>query len=405
MPMSNKPVGGSEVLVLCFAVILKPPLRLDGASIMRHLSVPSAQTQQWLERCRSEKWLAEHTGVSALADGNKAIPLNDSAPQAGDECWMGNALVDLEAKGKPPSHWTEHLDCELYEAHKDDWPKAYETQGDVLIVKIEDGLWDYAEMMADAMLTQLPNIRLVCADLGVHGDFRVRDLHPLATRDGSVETRTRIRENGYLLWVDASKVYFSARLANERLETLATAKRLAARLNRGIVVADPYAGVGPSMGALLGEADLLTGYHAGDLNPDAVELLSANLAQLAAKRKTIDGNDAPMIHPATVVCSDATTWADDETLKGSCDLLLVNLPHDSIEHLPLVLPLLRSNQTSVLRGWAIVERALEAESQQRIEAAIAQAGARIETIVLDEVKGFSASKSFMCFEVWMRLED
>ena len=372
---------------------------------MRHLSVPSAQTQQWLERCRSEKWLAEHTGVSALADGNKAIPLNDSAPQAGDECWMGNALVDLEAKGKPPSHWTEHLDCDLYEAHKDDWPKAYETQGDVLIVKIEDGLWDYAEMMADAMLTQLPNIRLVCADLGVHGDFRVRDLHPLATRDGSVETRTRIRENGYLLWVDASKVYFSARLANERLETLATAKRLAARLNRGIVVADPYAGVGPSMGALLGEADLLTGYHAGDLNPDAVELLSANLAQLAAKRKTIDGNDAPMIHPATVVCSDATTWADDETLKGSCDLLLVNLPHDSIEHLPLVLPLLRSNQTSVLRGWAIVERALEAESQQRIEAAIAQAGARIETIVLDEVKGFSASKSFMCFEVWMRLED
>ena len=403
--MSNKPVGGSEVLVLCFAVILKPPLRLDGASIMRHLSVPSAQTQQWLERCRSEKWLAEHTGVSALADGNKAIPLNDSAPQAGDECWMGNALVDLEAKGKPPSHWTEHLDCELYEAHKDDWPKAYETQGDVLIVKIEDGLWDYAEMMADAMLTQLPNIRLVCADLGVHGDFRVRDLHPLATRDGSVETRTRIRENGYLLWVDASKVYFSARLANERLETLATAKRLATRLDRGIVVADPYAGVGPSMGALLGEADLLTGYHAGDLNPDAVELLSANLAHLAAKRKTIDGNDAPMIHPATVVCSDATTWADDETLKGSCDLLLVNLPHDSIEHLPLVLPLLRSNQTSVLRGWAIVERALEAESQQRIEAAITQAGARIETIVLDEVKGFSASKSFMCFEVWMRLED
>ena len=100
-----------------------------------------------------------------------------------------------------------------------------------------------------------------------------------------------------MLWVDASKVYFSARLANERLETLATAKRLATQLDRGIVVADPYAGVGPSMGALLGEADLLTGYHAGDLNPDAVELLSANLAHLAAKRKTIDGNDAPSDSP------------------------------------------------------------------------------------------------------------
>ena len=92
---------------------------------MRHLSVPSAQTQQWLERCRSEKWLAEHTGVSTLEDGNKAIPLNDSAPQAGDESWRGNALVDLKAKGRAPSHWSEHLDRELYEAHKDDWPKAY----------------------------------------------------------------------------------------------------------------------------------------------------------------------------------------------------------------------------------------------------------------------------------------
>ena len=372
---------------------------------MRHLSVPSAQTQQWLERCRSEKWLAEHTGVSALEDGNKAIPLNDSAPQAGDSSWMGNALVALEAKGKAPSHWSEHLDRELYEAHKDDWPKAYETQGDVLIVKIEDSIWPLAETVADAMLTQLPSIRLVCADLGVHGDFRVRDLHPLASRDGSVDTRTRIRENGYMLWVDASKVYFSARLSNERIETLATGKRLAARLNRGIVVADPYAGVGPSMGALLSEADLLTGYHTGDLNPDAFELLSQNIAHLASKRKTLDGSEPPVLDPATVTCSDATTWVDDEALRGSSDMLPVNLPLDSIEHLPHVLPLLRGDQTAVLRGWAIVERTLEAESQQRIEAAIAQAGHHIESMQFNEVKGFSASKSFVCFEAWLGRAD
>ena len=92
---------------------------------------------------------------------------------------MGLAVLELEAKGKAPSHWTEHLDPELYLAHKEDWPKAYETQGDVLIVKLEDSIWDAAETMADAMLTQLPSVRLVCADLGVQGDFRVRNLHPL----------------------------------------------------------------------------------------------------------------------------------------------------------------------------------------------------------------------------------
>ena len=372
---------------------------------MRHLSVPSAQTQLWLERCRSEKWLAEHTGVSTLEDGNKAIPLNDSAPQAGNASWNGYALVDLKMKAKAPSHWSEHLDPELYDAHKDDWPKAYETQGDVLIVKIEDSIWPLAETVADAMLTQLPNIRLVCADLGVQGDFRVRDLHPLASRDGSIETRTRIRENGYLLWVDASKVYFSARLSNERIETLSTAKQLAARLDRGIVVADPYAGVGPSMGALLSEPELLTGYRAGDLNPDAFELLSQNMAYLASKRRTLDGSEPPVLNPASVTCSDATTWANDEALKGTSDMLLVNLPHDSIEHLPHVLPLLCRNQTTVLRGWAIVERSHEAESQQRIEAIITQAGYHIESMQFKEVKGFSASKSFMCFEAWLGRAD
>lgn len=370
---------------------------------MRHLSVPSAQTQHWLERCRSEKWLAEHTGVTSLTDGNKAIPLNQTAPPEGDAAWAGNALVDLAAKGKTPSHWTEHLDPELLKSHKDDLPKAYETQGDVLIVKIEESVWHLAELIADAMLTQLPSIRLICADLGVQGDFRVRNLEPLASRDGSTETVTRIKENGYFLWVDASKVYFSARLSNERTETLESAKKLKQRLARPLIVADPYAGVGPSMGALLSEPDLIEGYHAGDLNPDAVELLQTNLTFLGNRRKTEVGEPAPALTPSTVICADATQWKTHSHLCNSSDLLLVNLPHDSVEHLPHLLPLLRRGQTSLLRGWAIIERVNEASEKQKIAAAIIDAGGTIESLEFEEVKGFSASKSFMCFEAWVVL--
>jgi tRNA G37 N-methylase Trm5 len=368
---------------------------------MRHLSVPSAQTQHWLERCRSERWLAEHTGVTTLSDGNKAIPLNEHAPKEGHEAYGANTIVDIQAKEKQPSHWTAHLDSELFEQHKDDWPKAFETQGDVLIVKIEDGVWGFAETIADAMLTQLPNIRLVCADLGVQGDFRVRDLLPLASRDGSTSTRTRIKENGYLLWVDASKVYFSTRLSNERTETLGTALELARRLDRGIVVADPYAGVGPSMGALLGEPDLLSGYLAGDLNPDAVNLLTANISHLTSRRKsTTEATPSPLI-PSTVVCADATQWIDEPENINSCDLLLVNLPHDSIAHLPRLLPLLRREQTTVLRGWAIIERTDEPSQKLAIASAIENGGGVVETMSFSEVKGFSASKIFMCFEAWI----
>jgi tRNA G37 N-methylase Trm5 len=365
--------------------------------------VPSAQTQHWLERCRSQKWLAEHTGVTSLPDGNKAIPLNETAPLEGDAAWLGNALVDLTAREKTPSHWTEHLDAEILKSHKDDLPKAYETQGDVLIVKIEDSVWHLAEMIADAMLTQLPNIRLVCADLGVQGDFRVRNLEPLASRDGSTETVTRIKENGYFLWVDASKVYFSARLSNERIGTLQSANRLKQRLARPLIVADPYAGVGPSMGALLSEPGLIGGYHSGDLNPDAVELLQANLTYLSSRRKTETGEPAPALTQSTVICADATEWKTNPHLCNSSDLLLVNLPHDSIEHLPHLLPLLRKGQTSLLRGWAIIDRANEATEKNKIASAIIDAGGTIESLQFEEVKGFSASKSFMCFEAWLML--
>lgn len=370
---------------------------------MRHLSVPSAQTQHWLERCRSEKWLAEHTGVTSLTGGNKAIPLNQTAPPEGDAAWAGNALVDLAAKEKTPSHWTEHLDPTLLKSHKGDLPKAYETQGDVLIVKIEESVWHLAEMIADAMLTQLPSIRLVCADLGVQGDFRVRNLEPLASRDGSTETVTRIKENGYFLWVDASKVYFSARLSNERTATLESAKKLKQRLARPLIVADPYAGVGPSMGALLSEPDLIEGYHAGDLNPDAVALLQTNLTYLGNRRKTEVGEPAPALTPSTVICADATQWKTNPHLCNSSDLLLVNLPHDSVEHLPHLLPLLRRGQTSLLRGWAIIERVNEASEKNKIAVAILEAGGTIESLEFEEVKGFSASKSFMCFEAWVVL--
>ena len=94
----------------------------------------------------------------------------------------------------------------------------------------------------------------------------------------------------------------------------------------------------------------------------------------------------------------------DEAFLQSCDLLLVNLPHDSIGHLPKVLPLLRREQTTVLRGWAIVQRDQQGADQKRIQDAITQAGGTIQSFKFDEVKGFSASKSFMRFEVWMRLE-
>ena len=55
---------------------------------MRHLRVPSEETQQWLEFCRNKGWLMPGAGVLTLEDGLKGIPIIESAPNDGDEFWL-----------------------------------------------------------------------------------------------------------------------------------------------------------------------------------------------------------------------------------------------------------------------------------------------------------------------------
>ena len=181
---------------------------------MRHLSVPSDQTQVWLERCRAEGWLGQ-SGVVATADGYRAIPLNESAPGEGHACWNGFRLIDVEPLVKGPTHWKERLPETLRELPDHIWPTAYEIQGDVLMVKLEGAAMEHKEAVGKAMLDQLSSVRLVCADDGVMGDFRVRSLEPLASRGDDTTTQTEIREHGHRILVDPGKVYFSSRLSRQ----------------------------------------------------------------------------------------------------------------------------------------------------------------------------------------------
>ena len=362
---------------------------------MRHLSVPSAQTQTWLDFCKSNGWLFSEAGVHPLEGGRKGIPLLDSAPITGDSVWQGMPEVMVDGRVKGPSHWTQRLDEEIFKKMESEWPAAFEVQGDLQIVKIEPELQQFESNIAEAMLHQSPNIRVICADEGVQGDFRIRKLRVVQSRDGNESTLTRIKENGYSLWVDPSKVYFSIRLSTQRINTVTSAKNLSQRLGRGIVVCDPYAGVGPSMGALLAEDGLVSGYHVGDLNPQAVELLQMNIEHLVTK------SSSSSFSPATIRCADATKWAMDNELVESCDLLLVNLPHDSISHLPELIPLLKKGDTTILRGWAIIDKDEFESQKQLIIEAIEKTSAIIESVTIEEIKGFSSSKCFACFEVWL----
>jgi len=357
---------------------------------MRHLSVPSQQTETWLLRCRREGWLAD-AGVARLEDDRRGIPLNSNAPPEDDAVWGDLPCVDIEPNAKGPTHWRERLPASLQALDDAIWPSAYEIQGDVLMVKVEGEAATHEQAMADAMLAQLPNTRLICADEGVEGDFRVRNLRVLASRDGSTTTRTTVKEHGSTIWVDPGEVYFSARLSTQRQETHQQVKSFREQLGKPLVLADPYAGVGPSLPLLINDEGLLSGYIVGDLNPVAVDLLRMNLDAWTR------GKDATL-SPATAVCQDARSWKSVLEYCGQADVLLVNLPHDSFEHLPDLFPLFNRTNPSLLRGWAIVERASLPQRNQHLRTLVRDAGGTPSGTFVEEVKGFSSTRCFVVFQ-------
>ena len=241
------------------------------------------------------------------------------------------------------------------------------------------------------MLTHIPHLRMVCADDGVKGDFRVRDLRILKTRDGSTTTKTRVKENDQVVDVDPGEVYYSARLAHQRKETYEQVKAFQEHLGRPLTVADPYAGVGPSFVLMLKDPGLLNGYLAGDLNPKAVDLMRSNIARWT-KKTTVPHQ------PAMVVCEDARTWKDDPELRGKADVVLVNLPHDSFEHLPDLFPIFRPHGEGLLRGWAIIERTALSSRAQQLEALVLAAGGTPSNTVISEIKDFSTTRIKVVFQ-------
>ena len=93
----------------------------------------------------------------------------------------------------------------------------------------------YEQQIAEAFLLSHKNIKTVCADLGVHGEFRIRDLRVISGHKNFISVH---KENGMKFEADISKVYFSPRLATER-------ERLSSLVNKHENVLDAFAGVGP----------------------------------------------------------------------------------------------------------------------------------------------------------------
>ncbi|KUH32378.1 tRNA (guanine-N1)-methyltransferase [Thermococcus celericrescens] len=144
-------------------------------------------------------------------------------------------------------------------------PSSLDIIGEVAIIELPEELMPYGKAIGEAILKVHRHIKAVFAKGSkISGEYRVRELIYLA---GERRTETLHRENGIRLKLDVAKVYFSPRLATERM-------RIFEKTHPWEVVFDMFAGVGPYAVLLAKKAKLV---FACDINPWAIRYLEENI--------------------------------------------------------------------------------------------------------------------------------
>ncbi len=391
---------------------------------MRHLVVPNREVEAVLGHIRARGWGAVGFRVFSSDDGRgRLIPLDAGAPAelpgmlAEFEVQMHEGVEDERVE----TDWLALLAAEVDEAtiaeKGEAWPSNHEFVGDLMIVRIEDAVAEYTDSIARAKLGAHPHIRLLLADDGVEGEFRIRQLRPIGARLADrvlagptlefappelLTTEVAVKESGRVIRCDPTRAYFSTKLQTERLETLALAKEMRAELGRPLRVADPFCGVGPALATLLAEPDLVGDLLAADLNPDAVELLFTNLSKWDKRPYPNESRELHRAHEGRFVgLADATKLGEDSDIAGKWDLVLVNLPHRTIEFLPELIPLLDRSGPSMIRGRAIVEEARIEEANAAIRASLPPTMPGKPEPALRIKRDYSASLRLCSFEAWI----
>lgn len=391
---------------------------------MRHLRVPNREVEAVLGHIRAREWGAVGMRVFSSKDGfSRLIPLGPNAPEEFPESL---AMFPLEVHEGVPDDKIEtdwlallvnEIDQDTIDFLGESLPSNHEFIGDMMIVRLDENAAPYADAIARAKLATHPHVRLILNDEGVQGEFRIRQLQPIGARLGGsvlagptlefappeiLSTTVAVKESGRVIRCDPTKAYFSTKLQTERLETLALAKQLREELGRPLRIADPFCGVGPAIAPLLVEPNLVGDLLAADLNPDAVGLLFENLSKWERRKYPSEPTPLSRVYENRLVgIEDATLLAENEDIVGKWDVIIVNLPHRTIELLPNIISLLDRTSPSLIRGRVIVEESEIESANTQIQSILPPIQSGKPAPKLHIKRDYSASLRLCSFEAWI----
>ena len=242
-------------------------------------------------------------------------------------------------------------------------PRSFDIFGEIAIVRITDDAQVHEKAIADALLLSHKNIKTVCVDMGVHGDFRIRELRIISGTDTFISIH---KENGMKFKADISKVYFSPRLATER-------HRVSMLVRNGEYVLDAFAGVAPFSISLAKRGCKLLSL---DSNPEAKKWAVENF-----KKNGLRLNQHSFY---------TSKFEDYDFNKKKFDRIVMNNPTNSISYLNKAMDLIKDGGTIHLYHIALKNNSFDVTDHLDLG---------FKCMLKREVHAYSPSSSLFVFDI------
>lgn len=241
---------------------------------------------------------------------------------------------------------------------------AFDMIGHVAITKMRNRA--RAEQLAAWLMQRNGIIKSVYLDEGVTGEYRTRRLSLIAGED---RPETEYKENGCSFIMDVRLVYFSPRLATERM-------LVAKSVSDEEKILDMFAGLGPfSINIARIREAVIT---AVDSNPYAISYMKRSLAMNRLKGKI------------TPILGDA---GSEIKKMGMFNRIIMNLPHNAFQYLPVAIGHLSPG--GVLNYYEILDQeSLETRMEQFRDMGFQLISKRV-------VHGYSPRESM--FSLWLKM--
>lgn len=228
--------------------------------------------------------------------------------------------------------------------------RAYELVGDIAIVSIPKELEAKKKTIAETLTEINPNVKTVLRKTEkVAGTWRTAKYEKLIGQ----RTETIHKESGCSFKVDATRVYFSGRLAGERL-------RIAEDVKEGEEILVMFAGVGPY--AIVIAKRKGAKVLAVESNPLACKYAEENVL-----RNNVFGK-------VEVLCGDVADVVP--RLEKKFDRIVMPAPASAFEFLPIALPKIKKGGT--IHFYAFAQEKELKELQAKIENECKKLGRKIK---------------------------